>query len=311
METVQTSQKHWVVTGGAGFIGSHLVRALVAAGQRVTVVDNLSSGCLENLSSIKKSIRFIQADVRELAQLETAFKGADYVLHHAALVSVPLSLEKPLDTWQINVLGTANVLEAARRCKVKRVVFASSCSVYGSCAKPCKESDVLRPASPYALSKQLGEELCQFYSKTYGLETICLRYFNVYGPGQNPDAPYAAVIAKFIDRARQTDTLYVEWDGRQSRDFIAVEDVAHANLLAAQKAKSGEVYNVASGKSHSLLALIRQLEHVSGKKLKCIFKPKRAGDVRTSSADTAKLTRLGFCPSVSLMDGLARLWAGR
>ena len=308
MRRVRANVKHWVVTGGAGFIGSHIVKELVSLGQRVTVVDNFSSGAASNLADVKKHIRLVEADVRELPALLKAFKGADYVLHHAALVSVPRSVEEPLDTWRINVTGTANVLEAARRTGVKRVVFASSCSVYGTSSKPCKETNPKKPGSPYALSKQIGEELCRFYTAVYGLETVCLCYFNVYGPGQNPHAPYSAVIAKFLDLARRGETLSVEWDGRQSRDFIAVEDVARANVLAARKGKPGETYNVAFGGSHSLLALIRLIERISGKKLARVFKPKRAGDVRTSSADISKFKRLGFTPRVALKDGLLRLW---
>lgn len=305
---MRANVKHWVVTGGAGFIGSHIVKELVSSGQRVTVVDDFSSGFAANLAEVEKKIRLVKADVRELPALLKAFKGADYVLHHAALVSVPRSVEEPLDTWRINVMGTANVLEAARQTGVKRVVFASSCSVYGTSSKPCKETHPKKPGSPYALSKQIGEELCRFYTSVYGLETVCLCYFNVYGPGQNPRAPYSAVIAKFLDLARRGKTLSVEWDGRQSRDFIAVEDVARANVLAAVKGKPGETYNVAFGKSHSLLALIRLIEEISGKKLSREFKPKRAGDVRTSSADTSKFARLGFKPRVALKKGLLRLW---
>ena len=307
---MKTNAKQWVVTGGAGFIGSHLVKELLSCGQRVTVVDDFSSGSLANLNEVSSKIRLVKADIRQLPDLLKAFQGADYVLHHAALVSVPRSLEKPETTWQINVQGTTNVLEAAHRAGVKRVVFASSCSVYGSSSKPCRETHAQNPSSPYALSKQIGEELCRFYTQIYGLETVVLRYFNVYGPGQNPNAPYSAVVAKFLDVARRGQTLYVDWDGRQSRDFVSVQDVARANVLAAKKGKSGEAYNVASGKSYSLLGLIRLIEKVSGKKMTRVFRPKRAGDVRTSAADISKFTRLGFVPRVSLQEGLERLWHG-
>lgn len=305
---MKTTVKHWVVTGGAGFIGSHLVKALLAQKQQVTVVDNFSSGQSENLTGLPGSIRLIRADIRRLPELLKAFHGADYILHHAALVSVPRSLEEPEATWQINVQGTANVLEAARRAGAKRVVFASSCSVYGSSEKPCSEKHPQKPGSPYALSKQLGEELCLFYTHIYGLETVVLRYFNVYGVGQNPQAPYSAVIAKFMDSVHRGQTLQIDWNGRQRRDFVAVEDVARANLLAAQKAKSGQIYNVASGKSFSLLTLIHLIEQVSGRKTTRIFRPKRPGDVRTSAADISKISRLGFRPRVSLQEGLAQLW---
>ncbi len=305
---MKKTTNHWVITGGAGFIGSHIVKELIAAKQRVTVVDNFSSGRRANLAELESKIQLINADIRQLSDLIKAFRGADYVLHHAALVSVPRSLEEPEATWQINVQGTANVLEAAQRTGVKRVVFASSCSVYGSAASACNEKHTLHPGSPYALSKQIGEELCRFYTQIYGLETVVLRYFNVYGAGQNPQAPYSAVIAKFLDSIRRGETLCIDWDGRQSRDFVAVEDIARANLLAARKAKSGEAYNVASGKSHSLLALIRLMEQISGRETTRIFRPKRRGDVRTSAANISKISRLGFRPRVSLKEGLSLLW---
>lgn len=300
--------KHWAVTGGAGFIGSHLVRELVSLGQQVTVVDNFSSGFAENLAGLEKSIRLVKSDIRQLPDLLKAFSQTDYILHHAALVSVPRSLEDPESTWQINVQGTANVLEAARRSGVKRVIFASSCSVYGSSSKPCTETHPQNPGSPYALSKQIGEELCRFYTRIYGLETVMLRYFNVYGAGQNPSAPYSAVIAKFLDHVRLRQPLCIDWDGRQRRDFISVADITRANLLAAYKANPGEAYNVASGEGHSLLGLIRIIEEVTGQKPIRHFRPKRLGDVRISSADISKFSRLGFAPRISLKNGISQLW---
>lgn len=305
---MRAQAKKWVVTGGAGFIGSHIIKELVSRGQEVVAVDDFSTGSLSNLSSVQQKIKIVSADICNFSALLKAFQGADYVLHHAALVSVPRSVEEPQLTWQINVSGTLNVLEAARQAGVKRVVFASSCCVYGTSSKPCKETSPKRPGSPYALSKQIGEELCRFYTQMYGLETVCLCYFNVYGVGQNPNGAYAAVIAQFLQRALNGEPVRIDGTGRQSRDFIAVEDVARANILVAKKGVPGETYNVACGKSYSLLALLRLIEQTTHQKLTRTFAPSRAGDVRTSSADISKISRLGFTPRVTLKTGIARLW---
>ena len=305
---MRAQAKKWVVTGGAGFIGSHIIKELVSHGPEVVAVDDFSTGSLSNLSSVQQKIKIVSADICNFSALLKAFQGADYVLHHAALVSVPRSVEEPQLTWQINVSGTLNVLEAARQAGVKRVVFASSCCVYGTSSKPCKETSPKRPGSPYALSKQIGEELCRFYTQMYGLETVCLCYFNVYGAGQNPNGAYAAVIAQFLQRALNGEPVRIDGTGRQSRDFIAVEDVARANILAARKGVPGETYNVACGKSYSLLALLRLIEQTTHQKLARTFAPSRAGDVRTSSADISKISRLGFTPRVTLKTGIARLW---
>lgn len=305
---MRAQAKKWVVTGGAGFIGSHIIKELVSRGQQVVAVDDFSTGSLSNLSSVQQKIKIVSADICNFSALLKAFQGADYVLHHAALVSVPRSVEEPQLTWQINVSGTLNVLEAARQAGVKRVVFASSCCVYGTSSKPCKETSPKRPGSPYALSKQIGEELCRFYTQMYGLETVCLCYFNVYGAGQNPNGAYAAVIAQFLQRALNGEPVRIDGTGRQSRDFIAVEDVARANILVAQKGVPGETYNVACGKSYSLLALLRLIEQTTHQKLARTFAPSRAGDVRTSSADISKIFRLGFTPRVTLKTGISRLW---
>lgn len=300
---------HWLVTGGAGFIGSHLVRELVRQGQRVTVFDNFSSSSFSSIASVWEKIRLVEGDVRDKSAVAAALEGAEFVLHHAALVSVPKSVENPEETSQINIQGTANVLEAARHCGVQRVVFASSSSVYGNGTDlPYKETSPVDCQSPYAVSKQAGSELCRMYTQLYGLETVSLRYFNVYGAGQNPRSSYAAVIAKFMDCARHNQPLEIDWDGLQSRDFVHVSDVVQANLLAALKGAPGEEYNVASGKTHTLLELADAVERVSGRKLERIFRPKRAGDVRFSSADISKIRALGFVPAVTLEEGLAKLW---
>ena len=299
----------WLVTGGAGFIGSHLVKTLLRQGQRVRVLDNFSSGFAENLAPVQDKITLFQADIRDLDRLRQAMAGADYVLHHAALVSVAESVEKPLETLDINVQGMVHVLQTAKEAGVKRVVFASSSAVYGNGEKmPYTENSPIDCQSPYALSKQTGAELCQLYYRLYGLETVSLRYFNVFGPGQNPHSAYAAVIAKFMQLARQNQPLRIDWDGQQSRDFVYVGDVVQANLLAALKAQPGQIYNVASGKTYSLLQLADIIEKISGRKLQRVFGPKRAGDVKLSAADISKFAAQGFQPRVSLEEGLRIMW---
>lgn len=299
---------HWAVTGGGGFIGSHLVRELVRQNQRVTVFDNFSASPEDGLADVTDKIRLIKGDIRGASALTQAFGGVDFVLHHAALVSVPKSVARPEETFQINVQGTANVLKAARACGVRRVVFASSSAVYGGGeASPHKETDPADCQSPYASSKLEGETLCREYVRR-GLETVVLRYFNVFGPGQDPRSAYAAVVSKFMDFARANQPFQIDWDGLQSRDFIYVSDIVRANLLAALKGVPGEVYNVASGKACALLELAAAVERVSGRKLERVFRPKRAGDVRFSSADISKIRALGFVPAVTLEDGLAELW---
>ena len=218
-------------------------------------------------------------------------------------------MEKPLETMDINVQGSSNILEEARRAGVKRVVFASSSAVYGNGEKlPYNENSPIDCQSPYALSKQIGAELCQMYFRLYGFETVALRYFNVFGNGQNPNSAYAAVIAKFMQLARQGATLGIDWDGQQSRDFVHVSDVVQANLIAALKAQPGEIYNVASGKTYSLLQLADTIEKIAGRPLERVFRPKRAGDVKLSSADISKLASQGYTPAVSLEVGLKQMW---
>ena len=301
---------HWLITGGAGFIGSHLARTLALEGQQVTVLDNLSGGNLQNLVPLQDKIRFIQGDICDFSALLNALKGVDYVLHHAALISVAESMAKPQETERINITGTQNVLEAARQCQVKRVVFASSAAVYGTLPGfPYKETSPTDCQSPYAWSKQAGAELCQLYTKAYHLETVVLRYFNVFGPRQNPNSAYAAVIAKFMQLATENKPLGIDWDGKQSRDFVNVADVVQANLLVAQKGKPGEIYNVASGKTHTLLELADTIEKISGRKLARVSRPKRPGDVHESSADISKIRALGFVPQITLEMGLSEMWA--
>ncbi len=299
----------WVVTGGAGFIGSHLVRELVRHGQRVTVLDDLSSGSLDNLQDVRPVIRFIQADIRNFDEVYNALQGADIVLHEAAQISVANSVRNPQQTHQINVHGTENVLEAARLWGVKKVVFASSSAVYGNGTDlPYAETAPLDFQSPYALSKYLGEKLCRHYTEVFGLPTVIVRRFNVFGPGQNPHAAYAAVIAAFMQAALENRPLPIYGDGTQQRDFVFVEDVVAANLLVAQRGKYGEVYNVSGAKAYSLLELADTIEKITGKKLERQFGPARPGDVPLSAANLTKIKEIGFTPVVSLEDGLRRMW---
>ena len=299
----------WLVTGGAGFIGSHLVKELVRQGQQVVVLDNLSGGKLENLAPVKEKIKFIQGDICDFETVKNACQQVHYVLHLAALISVAESMAKPQETSQINVQGTVNVLEAARQCGVKRVVFSSSAAVYGTRPElPYNENTPIDCQSPYAWSKQAGAELCQLYTKAYGLEAVALRYFNVFGTGQNPNSAYAAVIAKFMQLAVENKPLGIDWDGLQSRDFVSVKDVVQANLLAATKGVSGEIYNVASGRTYTLLELADTIEKVSGRKLERVSRPKRPGDVHESSADITKICTIGYAPTVTLEEGLREMW---
>lgn len=303
------TKSHWLITGGAGFIGSHLAQALADQGQRITIVDNLTSGNLHNLEPLRDKISFLQADICDFPALLKAFAGVDYVLHHAAFISVAESMAKPQETARINILGTQTVLEAARQCGVKRVVFASSAAVYGTLPGfPYKETSPTDYQSPYAWSKQAGTELCQLYTKSFGLETVILRYFNVFGPRQNPNAVYAAVVAKFMQLAAANQPLGIDWDGKQSRDFINVADIVQANLLAVQKGVPGEIYNVASGHTHTLLELADTIEKISGRKLARVSRPKRPGDVHESSADIDKIRALGFTPKITLEMGLREMW---
>lgn len=300
---------HWLVTGGAGFIGSHIVKELIRQGQKVTVLDNLSSGKLDNLAPVKDKLALIQGDICDFALAQKACQTVDYVLHLAALISVAQSMENPQETAQINVQGTVNVLEAAKQCGVKRFVFLSSAAVYGTRPEvPYQEQTPTDCQSPYAWSKQAGEQFCQFYTKVYALSTIILRCFNVYGPGQNPNSAYAAVIAKFMQLAAENKPLGIDWDGLQNRDFVSVKDVVQANLLAATKGVPGEIYNVASGRTSTLLELADTIEKVSGRKLERVNRPKRPGDVHESSADISKITALGYKPSVTLEEGLKEMW---
>src|ERR1035437_659608 len=298
-----------LVTGGAGFIGSHLVGALAAAGASVRVLDDLSSGRRENLVASAKAIDFVLGDIRDVETCRRACRGSEIVFHLAAVGSVPRSMEDPAHTLAVNVGGTANVLTGARDAGARRVVYASSSSVYGdSETLPKREGEEGRPLSPYALSKWMNEELAAVFARCYGMELIGLRYFNVFGPRQLPDGPYAAVMPRFFKACLRGESPLIYGDGEQSRDFTFVADAVQANLLAASAPASacGRAYNVAGGRGVTVNNLaIAVLEIVGGGEQPC-HEPLRPGDIRHSLADlTRARAELGYEPATELAAGLA------
>lgn len=299
--------RSYLVTGGAGFIGSHLAEALVRRGDRVRVLDNLCTGDLANLEPVKDHVEFIPGDVADADAVDRAARGVDCIFHQAALASVPMSVEKPLATHAACVTGTVNVLDVARRQGVRRVVYAASSSAYGDHPTSSKrESDLPGPISPYGAAKLAAEIYCQAFTATYGLETVCLRYFNVFGPRQDPASPYSAVIPLFITAmlAGRQPTVY--GDGRQSRDFTYVANVIEGNLLAADAPNaSGRVLNLASGRSLDLLQLIGAINRSLGTNIQPRHEPPRVGDVRESLADiTQARLHLKYEPTVDFDEGL-------
>ena len=299
----------YLITGGAGFIGSNIVEELVRYQQEVRVFDNFSSGRKENLEGFLDGIELIEGDIRDLAALRRAMVGVRYVLHQAALRSVPRSVEDPLSTTEVNVQGTLNVLVAARDAGVRRVVYASSSSVYGdSRLKIQSEDQRPYPISPYAVSKLSGELYCRVFSRLYGLETVGLRYFNVFGPKQDPASEYAAVIPKFILNALSGLPVEIHGDGLQSRDFTYVSHVVQANLLAAKApGVAGEVFNVGCGETHTVMDIVLFLSKFFGREIKWHKTPPRKGDVQRTQADIAKAKRLlGYEVEVEFPVGLAR-----
>ncbi len=298
-----------LVTGGAGFIGSHIVAGLLRRGERVRVLDTLVSGKRENLPTDLANIELIEGDLRDEAVVREAVAGVDVIFHHAALASVPYSIAQPKECFDINVGGTINLLSAARDAGCRRVVFASSSSVYGdSDDQARRETDKPNPQSPYAVSKLTGEQLCQVYTSLHGLETVALRYFNVFGPGQDPMSQYAAVIPKFVAALTSGVEPVIYGDGEQSRDFVFVGDVVNANLLAAGAAgAAGQVFNIASGRSRTVNETLGEIAGIMGVDARPRHEPARMGDVRISRADISSATaHLGFSPQVSFADGLAR-----
>lgn len=293
-----------LVTGGAGFIGSHLVEALLAQGARVRVLDNLSTGRREHLEG--QSVEWFVADVRDLSEVRRAAHGVDVVFHLAAMISVAETMADPVACYAVNVLGSVHVLEGARTEGVRRVVLASSAAVYGDVAGAAGEGKPARPRSPYGMSKLAMEEAARLYADAYHLPTTCLRFFNVYGPRQRADSPYAAVIPQFIEGMLRGHPQVIHGDGHQTRDFVYVKDVAQACLRAAERAPGkGEALNIASGRSVSILALYQTLQRLIPSAGAPGFGPERPGDIRHSRGDP-RLARqaLGYRPEVDLETGL-------
>lgn len=298
-----------LVTGGAGFIGSHLVDALLAAGWSVRVLDDFSSGREENLRHVADRIEVMRGDFAEPAITARAVQGVAVVFHQGAVPSVPRSVAEPVRTNRANVVGTLGVLEAARQAGVRRVVYAASSSAYGDTeVLPKVESMPANPRSPYALQKYAGEVYCRLYHELYGLETVALRYFNVFGPRQDPKSEYAAVVPRFATACLRREPAQIHGDGEQSRDFTFVADTVRANLLAAEaKDAPGHVINVAGGRRISLNELYATLQKITGSTVPAVHGPPRAGDVKHSLADLGRARKLlGFEPQVPLEEGLRR-----
>jgi UDP-N-acetylglucosamine/UDP-N-acetyl-alpha-D-glucosaminouronate 4-epimerase len=296
-----------LVTGGAGFIGSNLVRRLLELGDEVRVLDNFSTGGRPNLAEIADEIEVVEGELRSYERVHNATRGVELVFHQGALPSVPRSVQDPLTTGAVNVEGTLNVLLAARDEDVRRVVFASSSSVYGNSGTlPRTETQFPDPISPYAVSKLAAERYCVSFSRVYALETVVLRYFNVFGPRQDPTSQYAAVVPRFIAAIDAGEPVPVYGDGEQSRDFTYVDNVIEANVRAAEaEAVSGSVLNVATGRQLSVNELADSIGEVLGKPVEREYLPPRAGDVRDSWADVGAARRLlGWEPHVTLEDGL-------
>jgi UDP-glucose 4-epimerase len=306
--------RRYLVTGGSGFIGSHLVDALLAAGNAVRVLDDFSSGKAAHLAQAERSGRLevVRADVRDFAAVETAVAGAEGVFHLAALVSVPQSLADPRRSFEINLGGTVNVLEAARARGARRVVFASSAAVYGDAPGAAREDETpLRPLSPYAVDKLAAEQYCALYSDRYGLETAALRFFNVYGQRQDPASPYSGVISVFADRLRRRDGVTIYGDGKQTRDFVHVSDVVQAMTAAMAADRAGfTVCNIGTGNAVGIGRLLETLAGLAGWQPSIDRQPARQGDIRHSCADIHRARELlGYVPRRDLAAGLRELLA--
>jgi nucleoside-diphosphate-sugar epimerase len=301
---------HCLVTGGAGFIGSHLVDELLRQGYQVRVLDNLSTGHLHNLAETQPHIEFIEGDIRDRACLDRAVEGIDYIFHLAAMVSVPESLQKPIEAEMINAVGTLALLSAASEAQVKRLIFSSTCAVYGDeQTLPKTETMLPQPKSPYAISKLTAEHYCLMFNVTTALETVVLRNFNVYGPRQDPSSVYSGVISIFVDHLSQQNRPFIFGDGEQTRDFIYVEDVVKANLVAAESAgAAGRVFNIGTGRPHSINTLFDHLTSLLNVQLSPIYRPERAGDIRHSVGDIRTANRvMGWTWQVPFEEGLLKL----
>jgi len=299
--------KKVAVTGGAGFIGSHLAELLSSQGYHAIIIDDLSTGKMGNIEPLLKSVNveFLQGSILDLPLLQKVFQGVCYVFHEAAIPSVPRSVDSPQLSHEANITGTLNVLLSARDNHVNKVIYASSSSVYGDTETLPKREDMLpSPLSPYAVTKLAGEYYCRVFHQVYGLPTVCLRYFNVYGPRQDPNSQYAAVVPKFIKRSREGNPPVIFGDGEQTRDFTLVKDVVEANILAAESDACG-LFNISRGESITINQLAELIIELVGNKVEPIHQEPRPGDIRHSLADVSKARAFGYEPKYNLKAGLA------
>lgn len=302
----------FMVTGGAGFIGGHITELLVSEGHEVVVFDDFSTGSMDNLAAVEGKIEIVRGDIRDIDALSAAMPGVDLVMHQAAEISNTKSVEDPVWVNDVNVGGTLNVLIAARDAGARRLTMASSCAIYGDTgSRPQREDFLPHPLSPYGASKICGEHYLSVFHQIYGLETVRLRYFNVFGPRQSPKSQYAAAIPIFIDRILQGRELHIFGDGKQTRDFAYVKDVARANYLACTAPKAaGEVFNISGEQSIDLNELVAQLKALAGREVEVVYDRPKVGDIKYSSSDPTKAREvLGYAPSVTFAEGLERTFA--
>ena len=301
-----------LITGGAGFIGSHIADRMLEKNYHVRIYDNLSTGKIENIAHIKKHVEFIEADIRDINKLEQSIKGCELVFHEAAEVSVPKTIKAPIETTMINDIGTLNVLETARQSNVKRVVFASSCAIYcDSPDLPKHEQMIPQPKSPYAAQKIMGEYYARLYNDLYQLEAVCLRYFNVFGPRQDPSSPYSGVISIFLTKAIERQQPIIYGDGNQSRDFVYVKDVVNANVLAAmQPAVNGKVFNIGTGKAQTINELWQTICKLSEINIEARYAKGRDGDILASVSNIQLAEKkLQYVPEYMFNKGLKETFA--
>ena len=299
----------YLITGGAGFIGGHITEMLVNEGHDVVVFDNFSTGNMSNLAAVESEVKVVVGDIQDINALNSAMKGIDYVIHQAAEISVVRSVSEPTFVNAVNVDGTLNVLMSAKDNGVKRVVMASSSAIYGDTGTRAQSEDCMpNPLSPYGASKMAGEHYLSVFYQIYGLETVRLRYFNVFGPRQNPKSQYAAVIPKFIDRILSGQEIRIYGDGEQTRDFVYVGNVARANCLACTATDApGKVFNIASEQTVTVSELVHQLTELAGKNVEVMYDPPILGDIKYSSSDITQARELlGYNPSVTFIEGLKR-----
>ncbi len=298
---------NYLITGGAGFIGSNIAKKLVEEGESVRVIDNFSTGKKENISGISGKIDILDGDIRDGDTVSKAVRDMDFIIHQAALPSVPRSVKDPLSSNGVNITGTLNLLNAAKGAKIKRFVYASSSSVYGDTpVLPKREDMTPNPQSPYAVTKLTGEYYCSVFYKVYGLPTVSLRYFNVFGPNQDPQSQYAAVIPRFITAILNQSSPVVYGDGEQSRDFTFIENVVEANLLSCRNDNaSGKIFNIACGDRYTINTLLKELYSLSGKKVEPVYSQPRSGDIKHSHADISRARDIiGYKPGVDFREGL-------